>query len=308
MENEILKQRLAQALELAKQGAYAEARAALEQLTLEAPESPEAFYYLGLACKRTHDPEAARTAWEKCLALDPFHHQARTQLSSLTKPAGPDFLTDTGAATGLFAESRPIPQVQPASLSARSLAFFIDSILLNLATVPFIAMFSLYVVGNAPTDGEAVDWILENSSQIQLGTTAIGFVVNFFFIPFFYYESGMTPGKRLLGMRIVDVSTLEPLTMVQSVGRFLASYLSTCVLYFGYLVAFFNKDRRALHDFLAGTYVASSETGPMSLAEKLMTTLLIILSLLGLVMVVIVLVTFMGGIVEFLESYPLGSL
>ena len=33
MENEMLKQRLAQALELAKQGAYAEARAALEQLT-----------------------------------------------------------------------------------------------------------------------------------------------------------------------------------------------------------------------------------------------------------------------------------
>lgn len=302
MENEILKQRLAEALGLAKQGAYSEARTALETLCEEASDSAEAFYYLGLACKRTQDNESARAAWEKCLALDPFQHQARTQLNSLSKPAEEDFLTDRGSSSALFGQPPEIPRVQPAPLGARSLAFLIDSLLFNFASAPFIALFVLYLLGSAEIEGDPFDWVYENRTQFQWGTSAVSFMVHLVFIPFYYYESGMTPGKRLLGMRIVDVSTLEPLSMAQCMGRFLASFLSSCALYLGYLLGFFNQDRRTLHDYLAGTFVASSETAPMSIAEKFMTFFLLLFAVIGLGLTVIGLILIMGSLVELMQG------
>ena len=134
METEILRQRLAEALDLAKTGGYQEARTYLENLCAEAPESPEAHYYLGLACKRTQDFPSAKAAWERCLTLDPFHHQARTQLDLLNQPSETEFLTDSGAPQSVFAETGAVPRVQPAPLGARTLAFFIDSLLLNFAS------------------------------------------------------------------------------------------------------------------------------------------------------------------------------
>jgi len=306
METEILRQRLAAALELAKQGSFLEARTELENLCAEAPESSEAFYYLGLACKRTEDVESARAAWERCLALDPFHHQARTQLGLLTRPPEGAFLTDSGASQSPFSEKVPASfRVQPAPLGARALAFFIDGLLLNFACLPFVAGFFLYLMVNAGMDVEPLDWMEENLDQLQWGATAISFAVNLIFIPFYYYESGMTPGKRLLGMRIVDISTLEPMSMAQCLGRFLASYISTCGFYLGYALAFFNRDRRTLHDYLGGTYVASSESFPMTVAEKAMTTLLILLAVVGFGMMAIGLFFVMGGQIELFEQYPL---
>ncbi len=305
MESEIFRQRLADALNLAKQGAYPEARTALENLCVEAPDSPESHYYLGLACKRTQDIEGARTAWERCLALDPFHHQARTQLGLLSAPPGTEFLTDSGASSSPLQPSSGVPRVQPAPLGARSLGFLMDSILFNFATVPFVALFILFFLGNSEIEGDPLEWFLENGDPIQWGTTMVSFVVHLVFIPFFYYESGMTPGKRLLGIRIVDVSTLEPLSAVQSLGRFLASFLSSCVLYFGYLFAFFNRDRRTLHDYLAGTFVASSESVPMTLPEKGMTGLLVFFAVIGLGMSALGLFFAMGGLLEMLDQYPI---
>ncbi len=119
----------------------------------------------------------SRNAWEKCLALDPFQHQARTQLNSLSKPAEEDFLTDRGSYSALFGQPPEIPRVQPAPLGARSLAFLIDSLLFNFASAPFIALFVLYLLGSAEIEGDPFDWVYENRTQFQWGTSAVSFMV-----------------------------------------------------------------------------------------------------------------------------------
>jgi uncharacterized RDD family membrane protein YckC len=66
-----------------------------------------------------------------------------------------------------------------------------------------------------------------------------------------------SPGKYIMGLRIVDQETLETPSNKQLVIRALSSYLCIFTLGFGYLMLAFDKQKRALHDRLSNTIVAS---------------------------------------------------
>lgn len=63
-----------------------------------------------------------------------------------------------------------------------------------------------------------------------------------------------TPGKRLLGLRLVR-SDLSPVEVPRSVARYFASILSGVVLGLGYLWVAFDPKKRSWHDRMAGTLV-----------------------------------------------------
>jgi uncharacterized RDD family membrane protein YckC len=66
---------------------------------------------------------------------------------------------------------------------------------------------------------------------------------------------GTTPGKWIMGLRVVDAKTLQPLSWWRYVVRFFA-YLPACApLMIGVIWMTFNKRRRGWHDCLAGTVV-----------------------------------------------------
>jgi uncharacterized RDD family membrane protein YckC len=64
-----------------------------------------------------------------------------------------------------------------------------------------------------------------------------------------------TPGKRLLGIKIVRAETLEPVARWRYIVRFLAYIPATLPLMLGIFWASFNKQRRGWHDYIAGTVV-----------------------------------------------------
>lgn len=66
---------------------------------------------------------------------------------------------------------------------------------------------------------------------------------------------GATPGKKMMGIHIVDAKTLQPITTTQAIVRFLGYIVSTIPLCFGFIMIAFRKDKRGLHDLLAGTCV-----------------------------------------------------
>jgi len=71
---------------------------------------------------------------------------------------------------------------------------------------------------------------------------------------------GATPGKRLMGLRVIGPDGSAP-GFFRSLWRALAwLFLSTPFANFGFWLALFNARTRALHDFAAGTYVV--EYGP----------------------------------------------
>lgn len=66
---------------------------------------------------------------------------------------------------------------------------------------------------------------------------------------------GHTPGKWLLGLKIVRRGTLEPIDRWRYAVRYLAYIPSVGFFMLGVVISHFNRERRALHDFIAGTAV-----------------------------------------------------
>ncbi len=63
-----------------------------------------------------------------------------------------------------------------------------------------------------------------------------------------------TPGKRLAGLRVTDVAGHRPAPWRLAL-RFVAGVPSWLMLHLGHALAGWTKDRRALHDYIAGTRV-----------------------------------------------------
>jgi uncharacterized RDD family membrane protein YckC len=69
-----------------------------------------------------------------------------------------------------------------------------------------------------------------------------------------HWRWGQTVGKMLLRVRVVQVDG-APISLGQSLLRFIGYFVSYLTLLLGYLLAGFRSDKRALHDLIAGTRV-----------------------------------------------------
>jgi len=136
-----------------------------------------------------------------------------------------------------------------AGFVSRLLAYTID-ILVIVVTLVFIVwlvetvsrMFQLAVL----QDFAAI-------IQIIITSVAIIFIAAIYFI-FFWTLTGQTPGKMLLGVRVVNREGQE-ITFWQAVRRYIGYYISAFALYIGFIWVLFDNQRQAWHDKLAGTYV-----------------------------------------------------
>lgn len=70
--------------------------------------------------------------------------------------------------------------------------------------------------------------------------------------------TGQTAGKRLFGLRVISMRGTPP-GPLGGIGRFLVLVLSLAPAGLGWLWCLFDRDRRGLHDHLAGTYVIREE-------------------------------------------------
>lgn len=91
-----------------------------------------------------------------------------------------------------------------------------------------------------------VEWFTHSAVQVFFfGLAIVGSYIAF----------GTTPGKWLVGLKVVRHGTHEPLSRGRHVLRFLA-YIPACApLMLGMLWIGFNKQRRGWHDYIADTVV-----------------------------------------------------
>jgi len=71
--------------------------------------------------------------------------------------------------------------------------------------------------------------------------------------------SGATPGKKFVHIKIVDAKTLQDITNTQAITRSFGYIASTFAFLIGFLMVGIRKDKRGLHDLLAGTVVIYDE-------------------------------------------------
>ena len=74
-------------------------------------------------------------------------------------------------------------------------------------------------------------------------------------ILFWRKSKGATPGKKFLHIKIVDAKTFQDINNTQALTRSFGYIVSIFALLIGFLMVGFRKDKRGLHDLLAGTSV-----------------------------------------------------
>jgi len=66
---------------------------------------------------------------------------------------------------------------------------------------------------------------------------------------------GATPGKKNLNIKIVDAVSFEDINNKQALTRSIGYLASVFSFFIGFLMVGIRKDKRGLHDLLAGTAV-----------------------------------------------------
>jgi uncharacterized RDD family membrane protein YckC len=138
-------------------------------------------------------------------------------------------------------------QGTPAGFWVRLVALIIDSVVVSLVgTVVFLAF------GGNYWEGVVVAETSDGMSEITVNAWA--YVATFIYSVFFLAIWGTTPGKRILNIYVLDAQGRKRLGLIRAIARTLATFLSGIILLIGYLMVAFRRDKRALHDLIAGTY------------------------------------------------------
>jgi uncharacterized RDD family membrane protein YckC len=123
-----------------------------------------------------------------------------------------------------------IYNAQLADTGTRLLAIFIDGLILGFITG--------LLFGAAREVGGGISFVLT-------------LVYNWFF---WTQWDGQTPGKRLLGLRVVKADGSEIRT-TDALIRATGYYVNTMFFMIGWIWALFDEQKRGWHDLLAGTVV-----------------------------------------------------
>lgn len=144
----------------------------------------------------------------------------------------------------------------PAGYWARFVACVIDSfavqLLCSLLILPLLIVAALF------------DAVLLDSFEdlfvtlVSIGSYGygLGFIVSALYYGYFYSRRGATPGKAVMGLKVLHSEVGSFPSFLQAIGREVIGRpleLITCML--GYLLPLFRADRRALHDLVFLTRV-----------------------------------------------------
>jgi uncharacterized RDD family membrane protein YckC len=134
----------------------------------------------------------------------------------------------------------------------RFVAVILDGILVQIVVVPFGALMggAIGVAGVAtrmPGEGTRLVSVIVGAVLGVLGS--------------WIYEAAMessslqaTLGKMIFGMKVMDLNG-NRISFARATGRHFAKYISSAILFVGYIMAGFTERKQALHDMLAGTLV-----------------------------------------------------
>ena len=66
-----------------------------------------------------------------------------------------------------------------------------------------------------------------------------------------------TPGKMIFGLRVTDMNG-ERISFLRATGRYFGKWVSSMILFIGYIMAAFSSRKQALHDKMAGCLVVKA--------------------------------------------------
>jgi uncharacterized RDD family membrane protein YckC len=224
----------------------------LERVLQTTLDSPESQAMVG----RVLASPAMKQSLERVLAGPEVRAALRSQSTGLAEEV---MSSVRGSASGLDSElsvrtrngavSEPTPF---AGVASRGLALVVDALAIVAATAVIGGTASLVasVVG-----GLHPQWLAQALLSIATVTIAAGYFV------VFWHHAGQTPGMRLMHVRVRSKRDDGRLNAWQAIVRTIGLALAIIPCFLGFVPALFDRRRRALPDYLAGTVVVYDDSG-----------------------------------------------
>jgi uncharacterized RDD family membrane protein YckC len=137
---------------------------------------------------------------------------------------------------------------QYAGFISRLLAYGID-----IAIITIILVVLGWLIDTVTRIFPTVIFNPSGAIGIVVASVVIVITAGIYFV-FFWTLLGQTPGKMLLGVKIISLDGSR-LTFWQALRRYIGYYLSALALYAGYWWVLIDNRRQGWHDKLAGTLV-----------------------------------------------------
>jgi uncharacterized RDD family membrane protein YckC len=138
------------------------------------------------------------------------------------------------------------------------LIIFVASLIFNLIVRLLLNFFGLSALATAVYDRTAVSDTQASSLLVTFMRWATAFFTSatflFVYLVFFWTVIGKTPGKMILGLRVVQ-SDSETVPFKAAVVRAFGYYVSLIALGMGFFWVLIDEQRRGWHDKMAHTYV-----------------------------------------------------
>lgn len=152
-----------------------------------------------------------------------------------------------------------------AGLGRRFIACIIDVImviLLGLVTVAGFGLFRglqnlyFYVAQHIPAE----QLTTEGTTGALIGSIIAAYGIMLIIIPWLYFagfesaRSQATPGKVLMRLVVTDMEGQKP-TFARTTLRFFSKFISTLIIFIGFIMIGFTEKHQGLHDKIAGCLV-----------------------------------------------------
>ncbi len=137
------------------------------------------------------------------------------------------------------------------SIGKRASAYFIDDIIVSLFLfiIFYDQLVNIYLsIQENPMDFTPMATFLEQNTVVFL-------LLRVIYQTFFVWQSGMTPGKRLLKIKVIELDSGDIPSFQVAFLRATLRIISDSIFYLGYIFAYFNPLVQTLHDKLAKTIV-----------------------------------------------------
>jgi uncharacterized RDD family membrane protein YckC len=176
--------------------------------------------------------------------------------SPIAHAARPARLASDGAR--VHGQGQRVLRVRAAVFPRRMAASIVDLLLVTVVSMAVTVVAALALGVRLPGSKEfGADFVMAgllDRNPMVLGALGLFFGISGLYQIYLGGMLGQTPGKRLLRLRVISSRGQVPGPVVASV-RFLAMLLSLAPAGLGWLWCIFDRERRALHDHLSGTYV-----------------------------------------------------
>jgi uncharacterized RDD family membrane protein YckC len=144
----------------------------------------------------------------------------------------------------------------------RAIAALIDACVLLPLVLVFGGAASVVAGGQLPRAGEIgfgyVVQLAVDGGAAGLAALAMAGIVVLLYFFVFTAATGQTPGLRLVRARIIDAYGEAP-SFPRSLIRVFAAAVAVALLCLGWLWIAFSREKRGLHDLVAGTWVVLVE-------------------------------------------------